>query len=177
MSVNKRKEISFSVIFFLIVFCDHIEDYSRDNQQQARHHQHDGADERGKMLDRAGLPELDRHSHAQRQSHKTDDGADSSEERQRLVFANHAENRRQHPDAVAHCVQLAHRPLRPVPVLNRHLVELQVVVHAVDRHLGLDLEAGGQHWIGLREDERKRPVAGHDVRHVRPEQDIDGSAH
>ena len=177
MSVYKRKEINLSYIFFSIVFCDYIEDYSRDNQQQARHHQHDSADERRKMLNRACLPKLNRHAHTQRQSHKTDDGTDSPEERQRLVFTNHAEDRRQHPDAVAHRIPLAHRPLRPVPVLNRHLTELQVVVHAVDRHLGLDFKAGRQHRIGLREGERKRPVAGHDVRHTRSEQDIDGPTH
>lgn len=73
--------------------------------------------------------------------------------RQRLVFANHAEDGAHHLDAVAHGVELADRTLGAVAVLNRHLKQAQIVVQRVDGHLGFDLEAARQHGVGFDEGE------------------------
>ena len=68
-------------------------------------------------------------------------------------------------------------PSWAVTVLDRHLVESQVVVQRVDGHFHLDLEAARQHGVGFDEREAERAVSGHDIGDVRAEQPVDGAAH
>ena len=49
-----------------------------------------------------------------------------------LVFADHAEDGAHDPDAVAYGVQLGYGAFGPVAVLDRHLVESQVVSAAIN---------------------------------------------
>ena len=123
------------------------------------------------------MPEVHGHAAAQHDANDAEDGAKSAEERQWLVFANHAEDGAHHLDAVAHGVKLADGSGRTVAVLNWHLEQTQVVVQRVDGHFGFDLEAARQHGVGLDEGEREGTVAGHDVGDVRVEQAVDGSAY
>ena len=123
------------------------------------------------------MPEIHGHAAAQHDADDTEDDAKSAEERQWLVFANHAEDGAHHLDAVAHGVKLADGTFRTVAVLNWHLEQTQVVVQRVDGHLGLNLEAARQHGVGFDEGEREGTVAGHDVGDVRMEQAVDRTAH
>ena len=86
------------------------------------------------------MPEVHGHAAAQHDADDTEDDAKSAEERQWLVFANHAEDGAHYLDAVAHGVKLADGSGRTVAVLNWHLVEVQVVVQRVDGHFGFDLK-------------------------------------
>ena len=123
------------------------------------------------------MPEVHGHAAAQHDADDAEDDAKSAEERQWLVFANHAEDGAHHLDAVAHGVELADGTLGAVAVLNRHLKQAQIVVQRVDGHLGLNLEASRKHRIGFDEREREGAVAGHDIGDVRVEQAIDGITH
>lgn len=123
------------------------------------------------------MPEVHGHAAAQHDADDAEDDAKSAEERQWLVFANHAEDGAHHLDAVAHGVKLADGTFRTVAVLNRHLEQTQVVVQRVDGHLGLNLEAARQHGVGFDECEREGTVSGHDVGDIRMEQAVDGTAH
>ena len=123
------------------------------------------------------MPEVHGHAAAQHDADDAEDGAKSAEKRQRLVFANHAEDGAHHLDAVAHGVEFADGAFWAIAVLDRHLVEAQVVVQRVDGHLGLNLEAARQHGVGFDEGEREGTVAGHDVGDVGVEQAVDRTAH
>lgn len=123
------------------------------------------------------MPEVHGHAAAQHDADDAEDGAKSAEKRQRLVFANHAEDGAHHFDAVAHGVEFADGAFWAIAVLDRHLVEAQVVVQRVDGHLGLNLEAARQHGVGFDEGEREGTVAGHDVGDVGVEQAVDRTAH
>ncbi len=57
-----------------------------------------------------------------------DDCAQSAEEGERLVLADHPENRRHDLYAIAHGVELADGACRAVTVLDGHLVEAEIVV-------------------------------------------------
>lgn len=124
-----------------VVLGDDVEDYPCDEQQQADDDEHDGADEHGEVGHESGRGELVGDPSAERDADDADEKADGAEEGQGLVFADHAEYGAHDPDAVAHGVELGHASGGPVPVLDGHLVEPQVVVQRVDGHLGLDLEA------------------------------------
>ena len=123
------------------------------------------------------MPEIHGHAAAQHDADDTEDDAKSAEERQRLILANHAEDGAHHLDAVAHGVEFADGAFWAIAVLDRHLVEAQVVVQRVDGHLGLNLEAARQHGVGFDEGEREGTVAGHDVGDVGVEQAVDRTAH
>lgn len=69
------------------------------------------------------MPEVHGHAAAQHDADDAEDGAKSAEKRQRLVFANHAEDGAHHLDAVAHGVEFADGALWAIAVLDRHLVE------------------------------------------------------
>ena len=159
-----------------VVFGDHVKNDTGDDEQESDDDQHDGADERGEVGDHAGAHELRGDPAAQNQSDDSDEQAKSSEERQRLVFADHAEDGAHDLDAVAHRVELGHGAGGPVAVLYGHFVQSQVVVQRVDGHFRLDLEAAREHGVGFDEGEAERAVTGHDVSDVRAEQVVDGAA-
>ena len=162
---------------FAVVLGDDVEDDAGDDEQQAYDDEHDGADESGEAGDRTGADELGRDEPAQYDADDADDEAESAEEGERLVFADHTEDGAHHLDAVAHRVQFGHGTLRPVTVLDGHFEQAQVVVERVDGHLRLDLEAARKHGVGFDEREVERAVAGHDVGDVRAKQVVDGAAH
>lgn len=159
-----------------IVLGHDIKDDTRHEQQQPGDDKHDRSDQRGEAGHHAGVPEIHRHRAAQHDTKDAEDAADAAEERERLVFADHAENGAHHLDTVAHSIELADRTFGAVPILNRHLIKAEVVVQRVDGHLGFDLEAARQHRIGLDEGERESPVAGHNVGDIGVEQAVDGTA-
>ena len=124
-----------------VVFGDDVEDDAGDDKQQADDDEHDGADQGGEVRDHASADEFRGDQCAQHDTDDADDQAEPAEEGERLVFADHAEDGTHDLDAVAHRVQFGDRAFGPVAVLNRHLVEAQVVVERVDGHLGFDFEA------------------------------------
>ena len=67
------------------------------------------------------MPEVYCYATAQYDADDADNGSEPSKERQRLVFADHAEDGAHHLDAVAYRVQLGYGTFRAVTVLNRHL--------------------------------------------------------
>lgn len=158
---------------FAVVLGDDIEDDARHNEQKPRDDKHDCTDERGESGHDAGMHEVDADRDSQDQPDDAQEKPEPAEERQRLVFADHAENGAHDLDAVADGVKLRNRTFWPVPVLDGHLVEPKIVVQAVNRHLGLDLETAGEHRIGLGERERERAIPGHDVGDMCTEQGID----
>ena len=123
-----------------VVLGHDVKDDTRHEQQQSGNDKHDRSDQRGEAGHHAGVPEVHRHRAAQHDAKDAEDAADAAEERERLVFADHAENGAHHLDAVTHGVELADRTLGAVPILNWHLVEAQVVVQRVDGHFGFDLK-------------------------------------
>ena len=160
-----------------VVLGDDVEDDAGGGEQQSGDDEHDRADERGEAGHHAGVHELHGDHRAQDHADDADERAESAEERQGLVFADHAEDGAHDPDAVAHRVELGDGALGAVAVLDGHLEQAQVVVERVDGHFGLDLEAARQDRVGLDEREAERAIAGHDVGDVRAEQSVDGSAH
>lgn len=148
---------------FAVVLGDDVEDDARHNEQKPRDDEHDRAYERGESGHNAGMHEVDADRDGQNQPDDAEEKPEPAEERQRLVFADHAEDGAHDLDAVADGVKLGNRALGPIPVLNRHLIKPKIVVQAVDRHFGLDLETAGEHRIGLGERERERAIPGHDV--------------
>ena len=101
----------------------------------------------------------------------------NAEKRQRLILANHRENRVQYLEPVAERVQLAVRSLRSVSILHGHFIQLKILIQAVNGHLGFDLKPLGEHGIRLGERKRKRAISGHNVGYVRAEQSVDAAAH
>ena len=162
---------------FAVVLGDHVEDDAGDDEQEAYDDEHDGTDQRGEVDDHAGAYEFGGDPSTQHDADDADDQAEGAEERQRLVFADHAEDGAHHLDAVTYRVQLGYGTFWPVAVLDGHFEQTQVVVQRVDGHLGLDLEAARKHGVGLDEGEVERAVSGHDVGDVRAEQPVDGAAH
>ena len=136
-----------------VVLGHDVKDDTRHEQQQPGDDKHDRSDQRGESGHHAGVPEVHRHRAAQHDAKDAEDTADAAEERERLVFADHAENGAHHLDAVAHGVKLADGSGRTVAVLNWHLEQTQVVVQRVDGHFGFDLEAARQHGVGFDEGE------------------------
>ncbi len=67
------------------------------------------------------MPEVHGHAAAQYDADDAEDGSEPSKERQRLVFADHAEDGAHHLDAVTHGVKFADGAFRAVTILNRHL--------------------------------------------------------
>lgn len=159
-----------------VVLGDDIEDDTRHDEQEACDDEHDRTDERGESCHDAGMHEIDADRDGQNQPDDAEEKPEPAEERQRLVFADHPEDGAHDLDAVAHGIKLGNRTFRPVPVLDRHLVESQIIVQAVDRHLGLDLETAGKNRIGFGECERECAISGHDVGDVCAEQSVDRAA-
>lgn len=158
-----------------VVLSHDVEDDTCNEHQQARDNKHDRADEGGEARYHAGLPEIHGYATAKNYSDDSENKAKPAEERERLVFANHAEYGRHDFDAVSHGVELTDGTFRAIAVLDRHLVKTQVVVQRVYGHLGLDLKTAREHGVGLDEGEREGAVAGHDIGNVRIEQTVDGA--
>lgn len=159
-----------------VVLGNDIEDDARHDEQEACDDEHNRTDERGESRHDTGMHEIDADRDSQDQPDDAQEKPEPAEERQRLVFADHAENGAHDLDAVADSVKFGDRALGSIPVLNRHLVKPKIVVQAVDRHLGLDLETAGKNRIGLGERERECAISGHDVGDVCTEQGIDRAA-
>ena len=113
---------------FAVVLGHDVENDTRREQQQSGDNEHDRANEGGEPRHHTGVPEVHRHHAAQYDADDAEDAADSAEERQRLVLTNHAEDGRHHLDAIADGVKLADGPFRTITILDRHLVQTQVVV-------------------------------------------------
>ena len=160
-----------------VVLGDDVEDDAGDGEQQSCDDEHDRADERGEARHHAGVHELHGDHAAQQYADDADERAESAEERQGLVFADHAEDGAHDLDAVAYRVELGDGARGAVAVLDGHFDQSQVVVERVDGHFGFDLEAARQDRVGFDECEAERAVAGHDVGDVRAEQSVDGPAH
>ena len=173
MSLQESESIGVNDEGFAVVLGDDIEDDARHDEQEACDDEHDRTDERGESCHDAGMYEVDADRDGQDQPDDAEEKPEPAEERQRLVFADHPEDGAHDLDAVADSVKLGNRTLGPIPVLDRHLVETQIIVQAVNRHLGLDLETAGEHRIGLGERERERAIPGHDVGDMCTEQGID----
>lgn len=159
-----------------VVLGDDVEDDARHDEQEACDDEHDRTDERRESCHDAGMHEVDADRDGQNQADDAEEKPEPAEERQRLVFADHPEDGAHDFDAVAHGIKLGNRTFRPVPVLDRHLVESQIIVQAVDRHLGLDLETAGEYRIGFGECERECAIPGHDVGDMGAEQSVDRAA-
>ena len=162
---------------FAVILGHDIQDNTGDDEQKPRDDQHHRADQRGEVRDHAGFGEFEGNCAAQHDADDANDQAQSAEEGEGLVFADHAEDGAHHLDAVAYRVQLGYGTFRPVAVLDGHFEQTQVVVQRVDGHLRLDLEAARKHGVGFDEREAERAVSGHDIGDVRAEQPVDGAAH
>lgn len=162
---------------FAVVLGDHVEDDAGDDEQEAYDDEHDGTDQRGEVDDHAGAYEFGGDPSTQHDADDADDQAEGAEERQRLVFADHAEDGAHHFDAVANGIKFADGTFRAITVLNRHLIKTEIVVQRMNSHFGFDLKTTGQHWVGLYKSEGERSVASHDIGYVSSEQSIDGSTY
>ena len=158
---------------FAVILGDDVEDDTRHDEQEACDDEHNRTDERGESCHDAGMHEIDADRDGQNQPEDAEEKPEPAEERQRLVFADHAEDGAHDLDAVADGVKFGNRTFGPVPVLDGHLVKPKIVVQAVNRHLGFDLETAGEHRIGFGERERERAIPGHDVGDVCAEQGVD----
>ena len=176
MSLQESESIGVNDEGFAVVLGDDIEDDARHDEQEACDDEHDRTDERGESCHDAGMYEVDADRDGQDQPDDAEEKPEPAEERQRLVFADHPEDGAHDLDAVADSVKLGNRTLGPIPVLDRHLVETQIIVQAVDRHLGLDLETAGEYRIGFGECERECAIPGHDVGDMCAEQGVDRAA-
>ena len=80
------------------------------NNSSPANDEHDSADKRGESRHHASVPEIHGHAAAQHDADDAEDDAKSAEERQRLVFADHAEDGAHHLDAVATVSSLLTEP-------------------------------------------------------------------
>lgn len=111
-----------------VVLGHDVENDSGDDEQQSCDDQHDGADQRGEPRDHAGRPEFRCHLPAENDADDSDDCTQPTEEGERLILADHAENRRHDLHAIAHGVELADGAGGAVTVLDGHFVEAEIVV-------------------------------------------------
>lgn len=175
LSPQHGKAVCFDDKCFAVIFCHDVKNDACYEQQQSSDDEHNCADEGGEACHHTGLPEAYGYATAENQPDNSENDAKPAEERERLVLTNHAEDGGHDLDAVSHGVELADGAFRAIAVLDRHLVQTQIVVQRVDGHLGLYLEAAREHGVGLDEGEREGAVAGHDIGNVCIEQTIDGA--
>lgn len=76
-----------------VVLGHDVKNDSSNDEQQSCDDQHDGADQRGEPRNHAGRPELRCYLPAENDADDSDDCAQSAEEGERFVLADHAENR------------------------------------------------------------------------------------
>ena len=176
MSLQESESIGVNDEGFAVVLGDDIEDDARHDEQEACDDEHDRTDERGESCHDAGMYEVDAYRDGQNQPDDAEKKPEPAEERQWLVFTDHPEDGAHDLDTVAHGIKLGYRALGPVSVLDGHLVEPEIVIQAVDRHLGLDLETAGEYRIGFGECERECAIPGHDVGDMCAEQGVDRAA-
>lgn len=156
-----------------VVLGHDVENDSCDDEQQPSDDEHNCADQCGEPRNHAGRPEFRCHLPAENDADDSDNRAQPTEEGERFVLADHAENRRHDLHTIAHGVEFAYGAGGAVTVLDGQLVEAEIVVKRVDRHLRLDLEAAGQDRVGFHEAEGERAVPGHDVGDMSAEQAVD----
>src|SRR6185312_3833451 len=96
--------------------------------------------------------------------------ADAAVEQHRPLHAVEVEDRLQDPPPIAPGRELRLRAFGARRVGGLDLADRHAELERVDAHLGLDLEAGGQHREALDEAAREDAVAREDVAEAAPEQ-------